>query len=554
MNYSLVWNTVKYLKPVQVAYQVLNKFKKKERVYFDKLPVGYREVRIAIPELDCDEILVKRFNPDLMKRGKVCLLNQVVDLNYKPSYTKSLKPLIYNNVYYFEYGIVLGAKYRETKDTAYWELFKKCYQDYLDAKAELKSAYSMALHIPNLLIALELFGEAGDEELKSARVQEFKAFKEKMYCELYSQYLYLQKHQEKHLLANHYFEDLKALIIAAYLFKDDKGLKGYLKAFKTQCCEQILADGVHYELSLMYHKLILEDLMRIGMLAKQPDFPECKWITPLIQKMTDACCSLEKGIGRTPLFNDAGDNVAKTCEQLCLAAENQFGVKPVQKDAFDASGYYKLYDGNRALIFDAGKIGVDYQPAHGHCDCLSFELSVDGKPLFVNSGTYEYQGDLRKNFRKTRVHNTVEINGHEQSQCWGGFRVAKRLSRVQGTMGNGLVEGGYKNYLGEEHQRTISMKDGILEVTDSVKAQENVPARSFLHLACGFVVEGDTIKDNTGNVIGKVSLQNCEQKVMRDGELCYYAPGFSELKIGTCLVFTWKANNDKHGYKIDFNV
>ena len=43
-----------------------------------------------------------------------------------------------------------------------------------------------------------------------------------MYRELYSQYLYLQKHQEKHLLANHYFEDLKALIIASYLFKDDK--------------------------------------------------------------------------------------------------------------------------------------------------------------------------------------------------------------------------------------------------------------------------------------------------------------------------------------------
>ena len=203
---------------------MLNKFKKKERVYFDKLPVGYRDVRIAIPELDCDVILVTRFNPNLMKRGKVCLLNQVVELNYESSYTKTLKPLIYNNVYYFEYGIVLGAKYRETKDTAYWELFKKCYQDYLDAKAELKSAYSMALHIPNVLIALELFGDVLELD-----------FREKIYCELYSQYLYLQKHQEKHLLANHYFENLKALIIAAYLFKDDKGLKGYLKAFKKQC-------------------------------------------------------------------------------------------------------------------------------------------------------------------------------------------------------------------------------------------------------------------------------------------------------------------------------
>lgn len=543
MNYSLVWNTVKYLKPVQVVHQVLNKFKKKERVYFDKLPVGYREVRIAIPELDCDEILVTRFNPNLMKRGKVCLLNRVVELNYESSYTKTLKPLIYNNVYYFEYGIVLGGKYRETKDTAYWELFKKCYQDYLDAKAELKSAYSMALHIPNVLIALELFGDAVEPD-----------FREKVYCELYSQYVYLQEHQEKHLLANHYFEDLKALIIAAYLFKDDKGLKGYLKAFKTQCEEQILEDGVHYELSLMYHKLILEDVMRIAILAKQPDFPDCSWLMPLMQKMVDAIYSLEKGIGRTPLFNDAGDNVAKTCEQLCLAAETQFGIKPVLKDSFSESAYYKLYDEERALIFDAGKIGVDYQPAHGHCDCLSFELSVGGKPLFVNSGTYEYQGDLRKYFRKTCAHNTVEINGHEQSQCWGGFRVEKRISRVFGKLRDGIVEGGYRNYRGEEHRRTITLKGGVLEVTDSINAQDGSSVKSFLHIAPEYTVAGDKIKDKAGNIIGKVILQNCDQKMVCDGELCYYAPEFSDMKIGTCLVFTWKADNDKHGYKIDFNV
>ena len=543
MNYSLVWNTVKYLKPVQVVNQVLNRFKKKERVYFEKLPVGYREVSIAIPELDCDGLLVERFKPEWMSKGKVCLLNQVVNLNYEPNYTKSLKPLIYNNVYYFEYGIALASKYKETKDKAYWELFKKCYQNYSEAHADVKSSYTMALHIPNVLIALELFGDAVEED-----------FRQTVYCELYSQYLYLQKHQEKHLLANHYFEDLKALIIASYLFKDDKKLNGYLKAFKKQCEEQILEDGVHYELSLMYHKLILEDVMRIGMLAKQPDFPECNWIIPLIQKMTNACYFLEKGIGRTPLFNDAGDNVAKTCEQLCLAAEKQFGIKPEEKDSFEDSGYFKLYDGNRALIFDAGEIGVDYQPAHGHCDCLSFELSVDGKPLFVNSGTYEYQGDLRKYFRTTRAHNTVEINGNEQSQCWGGFRVGKRISRVHRAIGDGFVEGGYRNYLGEEHQRRIALNNGIMEVVDSVKAQEGVSVKSLLHIAPGYCVEGDTIKEKSGNVIGKVILQNCEQKIVSDGELCYYAPEFSDLKIGTCLVFSWKADKDKHGYKIDFNV
>ena len=543
MNYSLIWNTVKYLKPVQMAYQVLNRFKKKDRIYFEKLPVEYREVRIAIPELDCDDVLANRFKPELMRQDKVKLLNQIVDLNYKPSYTKSLKPLIYNNVYYFEYGIVLGAQYRETKDITYWELFKKCYQDYLESKAELKSVYSMALHIPNILIALELFGEAVEQD-----------FREKIYCELYSQYIYLQKHQEKHLLANHYFEDLKALIIASFLFKDDKKQNGFLKDFKKQCDEQILEDGVHYELSLMYHKLILEDLMRIGMLAKMHGFPECGWLVPLIKKMTVACYSLEKGIGRTPLFNDAGDNVAKTCEQLCLAAEKQFGVKIEQKDAFEASGYYKLYDGNKALIFDAGKIGVDYQPAHGHCDCLSFELSVDGKPLFVNSGTYEYQGDLRKSFRKTCAHNSVEINGHEQSQCWGEFRVSKRITEIKSSYKGRTVEGSYMNYLGETHSRSLAFEGGFLSAMDSVKAPAGVLVRSYLHLAPNYIVEGDVIKWKYGPAVCKVVPSSCAMEIARSYDLNYYAPEFCDLQIGACLVFSWYADDNTHGYTINFNV
>ena len=543
MNYSLVWNTVKYLKPLQLVCQLLNKFNRKERTYFDKLPVSCREVRIAIPELDCDGLLVERFKTEWIAKGKVCLLGQAVDLNYTPAYTKSLKPLIYNNVYYFEYGIAVAAKYRETGDRTWWELFKKSYADYLAAKAEVKSSYTIALHIPNVLIALELFGDAVDA-----------AFREKVCCELFSQYVYLQSHQEKHLLANHYFEDLKALVIAAYLFGDDEKLAGYLKTFRKQCDEQILKDGVHYELSLMYHKLILEDLMRIGMLAKQPDFPECEWIMPLIQKMTDACYSLEKGMGRTPLFNDAGDNVAKTCEQLCLAADNHFGIKPVLRGEFECSGYYKLYDGNRALLFDAGRIGVDYQPAHGHCDCLSFELSVDGNPLFVNSGTFEYQGELRKCFRKTCAHNTLLINGHEQSQCWGEFRVGKRISATYGKTGDRFVEGGYRNHIGEGHRRQVSMKNGVLVVCDTVSAAEGVEVKSYLHIAPEYVIEGDVVKNKYGEAICRILSLNCDVLPAKDGDLCYYAPNFSDLKIGSCLVFSWKADSGKHGYKIDFNV
>lgn len=542
-NLSTYWNTIKYLKPIQLAYQIRNKFCSKKRIYFENLPVPYRDLKIAIPELDCNEFYAKRFKSELIAQDKVCLLNKIVNIDYHPYYTQTLKPLIVNNVFYFEYGITLGALYRKTKDISYWEQFKKCYDNYLNAHVELKSVYSMALHIPNVLIALELFGETVETE-----------FKEKIYCELYSQYLYIASHQEKHLLANHYFEDLKSLIIASYLFKEDKKLKSYLKDFKKQCEEQILNDGVHYELSLMYHKLILEDVMRIALLAKQPDFPVCNWLLPLIQKMIDACYSLEKGIGRTPLFNDAGNNVAKTCEDLCHAAEIHFGIQPVLRDSFEKSGYYKLYDGDKALILDAGKIGVEYQPAHGHCDCLSFELAVDGKPLFVNSGTYEYQGNLRSYFRSTRAHNTIEINEHEQSLCWGGFRVAKRIGNVYVSKSENSIEGSYTNYVGEKHYRTISLREGMLKVSDCIKASSNSIVKSYLHVAPGFQVTDNTIVNENGKIICKITPLLCRMEKITSDELSYYAPEFGKLEHGSCLVFSWNADNNKHGYLIDFNI
>ena len=179
---------------------------------------------------------------------------------------------------------------------------------------------------------------------------------------------------------------------------------------------------------------------------------------------------------------------------------------------------------------------------------------MDGKPLFVNEGTYEYQGELRKHFRQTFAHNTVVIDGHEQSQCWGGFRVAKRISGVQGEKGTDSVKGKYTNYLGEEHAREIFLNGGVMKVVDTVEATDGVEVKSFLHIAPGFVVEGGIIKEKDGSPVCKVQADNCDMNVVKDGDLCYYSAEFSDLKIGSCLVFSWKADDKKHGYNIDFNV
>ncbi len=60
---------------------------------------------------------------------------------------------------------------------------------------------------------------------------------------------------------------------------------------------------------------------------------------------------------------------------------------------------------------------------HGHADALSITLSVNGKKVLVDPGTYRYNGEpeFRKYFKGTRAHNTVMIDGLNQAVQETGF-------------------------------------------------------------------------------------------------------------------------------------
>jgi uncharacterized heparinase superfamily protein len=78
---------------------------------------------------------------------------------------------------------------------------------------------------------------------------------------------------------------------------------------------------------------------------------------------------------------------------------------------------------------DVARVGPDYQPGHAHADTLSFELSLFGRRVFVNSGTSTYErGAERDAQRGTASHNTVIIDDLNSSDTWAGFRVGRRAT------------------------------------------------------------------------------------------------------------------------------
>ena len=535
-------NTIKYLKPVQIYGRYLQKIKRKIcKTKYTEYTMIPHWIPLSITELDADPDYISRFDVQSILEEKITLLHHIVNPEYGRNPDKDFTPLIRFNLHYFEYAIAMAAEYKRTNDRRYSEAFKKLYTRYIEERKGY-SAYVASLHIPNILIALDLFGNAVDND-----------FRKTITKELYRQYQFLLGNQEIYLQGNHYFENLKAIIIGSVFYDETDICKKYVEKLKKEVTEEILPDGMHYELSAMYHKLILEDLLRVYVALGQTSIDR-NWVVPIIQKMTDCALSLECVMHRTPLFNDAGDNVAKKSKPLSQAVARLIRYTPSLKKAFPNAGYYIRQEEAYALLIDSGQIGPPHMPGHGQCDCLSFEMSIKGIPVFVNSGTYQYQGDKRKYFRSTRAHNTVMIDGSEQSQCWGEHRVALRISDVASHQETEQFTGSYRNYRGELHSRRFVFEKYRIKVIDSFSVDKKRKIESYLHItpSCSVGLENEVLSIIKGNERVCVIKPIAADISIHDfGDLAVYAPEFGEIEKGTCILFSWESDSDEHGYIIE---
>lgn len=526
----LYWNTVKNLRPVQIRYQIGNRVRKygKKR-YPDRAskwqaPENRQGMKFLIPELDCDPHYLERFSIDGLMRGEAELLHETHSVMNGWNIPDASHLWNYN-LQYLEFLIPLAVRYRQTGEEKYFYCWKRWMESWLAQSAgDSFEPYPISMRIPNLLVCMELL----EEKLHGTELEKT------LYASVYRQYGYLLYRQEKGLLANHYFENLKAIVISGLLFQESDVYHKYFDLLLKEIDEQILPDGLHFERSLMYHKIILEDLLRIHRaLDSGKHTLDAEKLLPAIRLMASAMENLERGFRRTPLFNDAGDNVSKSKAPLLRAVEGLRKPGETVMRQFEASGYYRLDQGEAALLFDCGEIGPSYMCGHSHCDCLSFELAVSGKDLFVNSGTGQYQGKFRTFFRSTAAHNTVMIDDREQSELWGEHRAARRIGNVKVAVGEKNLTGQFRSYRKDLFQRNLKwINDKALVVTDDFKAHDarRHVARQFLHLAPGLRYEWDgrKIAVMEGKRLRAVVRlpEKCESQIHKEGLLTVYAEEF----------------------------
>lgn len=307
----------------------------------------------------------------------------------------------------------------------------------------------------------------------------------------------LMQQIEYHILGNHLFSNAKALtFVGAFLtgHQAEKCLQKGLELLDHEVQEQFLADGAHFELSPMYHCILLWDLLELIHLGQLNVNKHINARTENWKAIASNALTWLKSMihtdGEVSFFNDSAMGIANTPTQIFNYAK-KLGLiwdenhKSLVVNKF--SGYSRIDNANYSLIFDHANVGPDYLPGHAHADTLSFELSVGVERLFVNSGTSLYgvsQERLRQ--RQTAAHNTVEVMGESSSEVWSGFRVARRAysELIEVIESNSEIKisashNGYNRLKPKvTHTRKIHSTESSFEIIDLLSS----PVNSCFHL------------------------------------------------------------------------
>lgn len=315
---------------------------------------------------------------------------------------------------------------------------------------------------------------------------------------LAAQTRWLMGRLEWHLLGNHLFANAKALVFAGLFFEGpeaDRWLERGRSILRREMDEQILVDGAHFELSPMYHAIILEDVLDLVNLAGANDrIPATivKHWADAAKRMLDWLGAMVHPDGAISFFNDASFGIAPDLATLETYA-HRLGVDPVRQSLagvthLEASGYVRMQQADAVAILDLAEIGPRYLPGHAHADTLSFELSLGRERVIVNQGVSAYAGPRRAAERSTAAHSTVGIGGRDSSEVWSSFRVGRRarVTDLDVKGGDTLVaqaeHDGYRHLRGApRHRRVWRMSEGVLEVADRVTGVQPAVAHFNLH-------------------------------------------------------------------------
>lgn len=505
--------TIRYIKPVQILYQLKN------RIVKIKSLQGYKNHGELNPE-PLSLIHDLRNSTAASEDGTFNFLNLRTSFPRKIDWNYSAYGKLWNyNLQYLDYihqgDISLAIRIS-------W--IRSIYSS-LNSGELMPEPYPASLRAMNII---RFFSENPSIITDCIDIQ----------SDLYAELSYIHENYEYHLLGNHLLENAFSMLMGGYYFQNADWKERAKTVLQKQLNEQVLNDGAHFELSPMYHRIILfrvlEAMSYVDLTTELSSFLRAK-----AEKMLGWLTQMTFSNGELPHFNDSADDIALSGEQLQNLANSLKLENKISK--LSDSGYRKITDGKLEIIADVHGISPSYQPGHAHADHLSFVLYSSGRPFIVDPGTSTYAISERRNWERSSVaHNTVTVNSMNQSEVWSGFRVGRRAKvNILEDSKNHIKAS--VSYPGVTHIRSFMVESASLIIEDRVKAEDSAILRFFLHPSVLIKYQSDSeVFFESGEII---RFENSKKLMVKEYD---FASGFNKLNSskfievffeGTCKSF-----------------
>lgn len=266
--------------------------------------------------------------------------------------------------------------------------------------------------------------------------------------------------------SNHYLSNIVGLVYLGILFPEFKEAKEWrdfgVKELVKEMGKEVYPDGVDYEGSISYHRLVTELFLSATLLCLRNGITFPEWYMQRLEKMIEFVMYYTKPDGTAPQIGDnddgrlhiltsygnwnrldhryllsigaalfnrpdfkqaAGEFHQDTFWLLEEEGVRKFNQLPNQKAALSSKvasngGFYIMRKDNLYLMTDCVPAAPKTPSGHKHNSRLSFELFAYDKSFIIDPGAYIYTAnkEMRNLFRSTKYHNTVVIDGEEQNR------------------------------------------------------------------------------------------------------------------------------------------
>lgn len=433
------------------------------------------------------------------------------------------------------------------------------------------SSLEHAVRLLNWSVAWQLLGGT-DSPLFAGATGE--AFRLRWLDSIYRHCHFIAGHFSKHSSANnHLFGEYSGLFIGALMWPCWDASAHWLETARAglekEALKQNAPDGVNREQAVWYQHEVADMMLLCGLASKAngADFSADWWNR--LEAMLEFIAALMDVGGRVPMIGDSDDAVmvrfsrepgfnayrsllatgavlfergdfarkagafddksrwllgAEGTATFARLAALPSDSRPAKR-AFREGGYYILGDrfdtpDEVRIVTDAGPLGYLSIAAHGHADALAFTMSVGGREILVDPGTYAYhtQKKWRDYFRGTSAHNTVRVDGVDQSVIGGNFMWLKHAKawceQWESDAGRDYFSGAHDGYrrLPDPvmHRRSLEFDKAarVLRVADTLTCEGTHQVELFWHFAetCRIQVSGNEISASCGGCTARFAM------------------------------------------------